>query len=124
MSVWLRKSAFVFRQVCEALVRSARSKGVGTSPARLPNSLAQVRTHFDAEEYNRELRSLLRVQGDFWTLGAAEAADLAAYLQALPAGLPLGIEVPRTKSFQAIGGAELIKETGESVRSFLKSLMT
>jgi sugar phosphate isomerase/epimerase len=50
--------------------------------------------------------------------------DLAAYLQALPAGLPLGIEVPRTKSFQTIGGAELIKETGESVRSFLKSLMT
>lgn len=48
--------------------------------------------------------------------------DLAAYLQALPAGLPLGIEVPRTKTMHAIGGAELIKETGESVRTFLESI--
>lgn len=50
--------------------------------------------------------------------------DLAAYLRALPADLPLAIEVPRTTTMNAVGGAELIKETGEAVRTFLNSIFT
>ena len=48
--------------------------------------------------------------------------DLAAYLGALPAELPLGIEVPRTRTFQAIGGRELVRATGRAARSFLDSI--
>ena len=35
-------------------------------------------TFFDAEDYNMELRNLLAVSGDFWTLSEAETANLCA----------------------------------------------
>ncbi|WP_245897873.1 sugar phosphate isomerase/epimerase family protein [Pseudoprimorskyibacter insulae] len=76
---------------------------------------APVRPHYNEAE-------LLFAAREERLLPGTGQIDLTAYLRALPADLPLGIEVPRTKTMHAVGGPELIKETGDAVRDFLKSI--